>query len=256
MNLTNLIDELRTNILNDRSDRIEDSESDYLWTDATLVRYIDEAQRRLAAEGFVIRDGTTALITQVTLVAGQTVYPLHNTVIAVMSARYDVDTYDLRRGGHSIFNNFRQNDEDGWDLAQSASLSPGRPIAFSTDEQVSADGDTDDTFQIVNLRVYPAPSTAEAGDVIYLRVCRLPQDRLNVDTPEMSPEVPELHHIPMLDWAASLALRIVDQDGGNATASERFAKKFEMYIKTARRTALRKMHAPVTWGFGKSGWSW
>lgn len=256
MVLEELVDELRRNILHDRSDRIADSTSDYLWDDKTLVRYIDEAQRRLCAEGFVIRDATTQAVTQVTLVAGQSIYPLHSAVIAVMSAKYEDDNYDLARGGHSLFDNFRQNDQPGWDLSLAASIAPGRPVAYSTDEATSVDAD-DETHTLVNLRVYPVPSAAEAGKKINMRVCRLPLERLDVDLMEiMVPEVPEFHHIPMLDWAAALALRIVDQDGGNPQRAKEFAASFEAYVKKARRMALRKMFAPVTWGFGRAGWSW
>lgn len=256
MLLRELISELRNNILHDRSDRIADSTSDYLWTDETLVTYIDEAQIRLAAEGFVIRDGSNALVTEVTLAEGQTIYPLHPSVIAVMSARYDTDVHDLGRAGHSIFNQARTQEQWTWEATLATMVAPGRPSAYSTDEQVSADVD-DDTQMIVNLRVYPPPSAAEVGKKLYLRVARLPLDKLDLDYADVqSPEVPRIHHLPMLDWAAYLALRIVDTDGGNPSRAADFEKRFEVYVKKARKHALRKMFAPVAWNFGRAGWGW
>jgi hypothetical protein len=47
MELSDLLDELRNNILYDRSDSVS-GDPDQLWSDATLVRYINEAQRRFA----------------------------------------------------------------------------------------------------------------------------------------------------------------------------------------------------------------
>jgi hypothetical protein len=256
MTLEELIDELRRNILGDRSDRIPDSTSDYLWDDLTLVRYIDEAQRRLCAEAFIIRDGSTPEVTQVTLVAGQQLYPLHNTIIGVISAKYDTDVFDLARGGHSVFDLYRSPDTLDWQQVTALAQTPGRTRAFSTDEEVSTDAE-DDTRQLVTMRVYPVPTAEEAGKKIYMRVARLPLERLDLDFAEVQiPEVPELHHLPMLDWAASLALRIVDQDAGNPKASKDFAATFENYVRKARRTALKKMFAPTGWGFGRGGWSW
>jgi hypothetical protein len=73
MKLGDLLSELRLNILNDRSDRI-DGDSDYLWTDETLVRYINEAQRRFACRSLVIRDATTPEVVDVVLETGVTEY--------------------------------------------------------------------------------------------------------------------------------------------------------------------------------------
>ena len=49
MNLGDLLEELRENILHDRSDRIA-GDTDQLWSDRTLVRYINEAERKMARE--------------------------------------------------------------------------------------------------------------------------------------------------------------------------------------------------------------
>jgi hypothetical protein len=53
-------------------------------------------------------------------------------------------------------------------------------------------------------------------------VCRKPINELVLNNLEAVPEVPEDHHLDMLDWAAYLALRIVDQDSGNRTRAKRF----------------------------------
>jgi hypothetical protein len=252
MNLEDLLSELREGILHDRSDRIEGS-SDYLWTDASLVRYIDEAQRRLCRLGLVIRDSTTAEVVQVTMVAGQDQYTLHESVIAVVSGRYDDDANDLARSGHSIFNQFRQPNIHDFGTYP-ATTQTGRPLAFSTDEETAADDN--ETRTRVVLRVYPTPTSAEAGDILHLRVCRYPLERLNVKRLKLYPEVPEEHHIEMLDWAAYLALRIVDQDAGSPVRANEFRASFEDHARRARSNTMRKMFAPTGWAFGRGGYSW
>lgn len=255
MILSQLLSELRRNILYDRSDRT-DGDSDQLWDDATLVRYIDEAQRKLAREGLVIRDGSTTEVTQVTLVAGQHTYPLHAAVLAVVSARYDTDQPDLKRVGHWFLAGYQMPDTNYFDVNQVSTLTPGRPLAFSTDEEVRTNSEENDAAGIVALRVFPTPTAAEVGKKIYLRVIRMPIERLDKDHGKLTPEVPEEHHLEMLDWAAYLALRVQDQDAGNSSQAEKFETRFMATVRRAQRTQMRKLFTPQGWGFGRSGWSW
>ena len=100
MNLTELLQELRENILYDRSDRVAGADP-FLWSDATLVRYINEAQRRFARQSLIIRDGSNNEATLVTLRDGVTEYALHPSVMGVLSARFAGDTADLARAGQA-----------------------------------------------------------------------------------------------------------------------------------------------------------
>jgi hypothetical protein len=252
MKLNELLDELREGILNDRSDRV-DGTSDYLWTDARLVRYIDAAEQRFAIQGLVIRDGGTDETCLVTLVEGQTEYPLHEAVLAVVSAKRETAVTDLARVGHALLGAYRAPD-DSWDAATLTAMSPGAPLAYSTDEGVSAQ--YDDSMSQVILRVYPAPDADAAGTTVRMRVVRKPIERLVVTKLGATPEIPEEHHLEMLDWAAYLALRIVDQDAGAPKRAAEFAQSFQVHVNNARKTAMRKMFAPLPWGFGRSGFSW
>src|SRR5574343_1086299 len=255
MILSELISELRRNILYDRSDRT-DGDSDQLWDDDTLVRYIDEAQRKLAREGLVIRDGSTVEVTQVTLATGQHTYALHSSVIAVISARYDTDQPDLKRVGHWFLAGFQVPDRDYFDVNLATTLTPGRPLAFSTDEEVRTNSDAGDSAGVMALRVYPTPTASENGKKVYLRVIRMPIERLGKKHLKMTPEVPEEHHLEMLDWAAYLALRVQDQDAGNSSEAAKFESRFLATIKRAQRAQMRKLFSPQGWGFGRSRWSW
>lgn len=253
MTLGELLDELRENILHDRSDRVA-GEVDQLWSDATLVRYIDEAQRRFARKALVIRDGAHPDVTRVTLATGVTEYTLHQAVMAVMSVKVTGDSGDLARAGHAAFDAYRQPDTLYFDPSALAVMPAGRPLAFSTDERVT--DDDEGTQQAIVLRVYPEPSVAYNGVVLRLRVVRLPIERLSADNLQSIPELPEAHHLEMLDWAAHLALRIVDVDAGMPSRSREFRASFEDHVKAARDALMRKVFAPMQWGFGRSGFSW
>lgn len=251
MLLSELLSELRET-LGDVSD--ETGNGDYLWSDAKLVRYINEAQRRFASRALVIRDGTTPECCEITLVAGQSSYALHPAVIAVVSAKTEDSDVDLARTGHNALARWRQDDDWWLDPAQFSVLPAGSPLAYATDEGLG--GDDDETWSAMSLRVYPEPDAAAAGTVIQLRVIRKPLDELSTSNLSATPEIPADHHINMLDWAAYLALRVNDQDAGNLTRAKLFADSFEMHVKEARAMVMRKLFAPQPIAFGRNGWAW
>lgn len=252
MNLRDLLDELRNNILRDRSDQIS-GVSDYLWSDETLLRYINEAQRRFARMGLVLRDATTPQCCVVTLKANVTTYALDPAVISVISAKYPTDVGDLARAGHAAFGTIRPPDPYFVNPSSLDALPPGKVRAYSTDEEVR--GDDDGTMSVVTLRVYPAPTTAYATP-LQLRVNRLPLNDLSLDDLDAVPEIPEIHHIDMLDWAAYRALRIVDHDGGDPQRAAEFKAAFAEHIEEAKKAAQLKMFTPMQWGFGQNGFRW
>jgi len=253
MELGELLTELRENILHDRSDRIEGS-SDYLWTDETLVRYINEAQRRFARRGLLIRDGVTPEVTRVALQTGVTHYSLHPSVLAVTSAKLAGDRADLTRTNHRALNGYQMPDPPFFDADAYGYTTPGKPLAFSTDEYLSKD--EDDSVAATTMRIYPAPSADYNGTNVELRVVRLPLNTLTTADMCGIPEIPEMHHLEMLDWAAYLALRIVDLDAGTPDRAADFKQTFEENAGLARKVVLRKMFRPLGYKFGTNGFTW
>lgn len=253
MKLSDLLSELRENILHDRSDRVAGT-SDYLWTDATLIRYINEAYFRFAREGLVLWDKGNAPVTQVTLATGVTEYPLHESIMHVVSAKLTTDTGDLAVASHAPLNSYRAPNTVFFDPAQVAAWTDGKPLAYSTDEYLATTGD--DARSRVVMRVYPAPTATYNGDTIDLRVIRLPIEELTAANLQARPEIPATHHIEMLDWAAYLALRIVDDDAGMPSRAKEFAKSFAAHVAEAERLVRRKLHKPVKWQFGEHGFGW
>lgn len=253
MNLGELLQYLREAILNDRSDRVSGS-ADYLWTDATLVTNINEAQTRFCRRGLILRDGTTDEVTLVTLRTGVTEYPLHESILGVLSAKRTDQLADLTRVGHSVLAGYRNLSNSWVDPTDMFALAPGVTIAYSTDEALS-DSNADSFIQPV-LRVYPIPSTEQDGQTIRLRVVRKPLERFTVAAKSARPEIPEDYHIAMLDWAAHLSLRIVDDDAGAPRRAQEFAATFEQHVRDARVEVMRKLFAPMGHGFGRGGWSW
>jgi hypothetical protein len=266
MTLGELLGILRADILHDRSDLVA-GDTDYLWSKSTLVRYIDEAQRRFARRTLCIRDGTTPSITQFKTVAFQKNYPLDPSILAIISARFmgngswvngvwvgpqPEDKADLARAGHFQFDCYTIPDRYFFSPNELSTLPPGKPLAYDTDEFTTAN--KDGSMGIINFRAYPIPSALYAGCTIQMRVARLPK-HLTPDNTEVAPEVPEEYHLDLLDYAAYLALRIVDHELGDPERAQEFLTTFEAKVDLARREMLRKMFAPSVWGFGRSGFS-
>lgn len=253
MNLGELLDELRKNILHDRSDRVAGAD-DYLWDDRTLVRYINQAERRFARRTRILRDGTTPDVTVFKTAALKEHYALHPSILAVMSVKFDGDHADIPRAGHTGFQTYRQPDTYFFDAAQLSTLPPGKPRAYGTDEHL----DTDDggSLSVVSLRLFPKPDEKYAGLTARMRVCRLPLNPLTLDDLDAIPEIPEDHHLNMLDWAAYLALRIVDLDGGAPSRANEFKANFETHCVDAKNEMMRKTFTPMQWEFGRNGFTW
>jgi hypothetical protein len=252
MTLQDLLDELAQNILRDRSTIVSGPE-DYLWSDATLIRYIDEAQNILARKGLVLRDATTPDVTEVALSDGESQYTLHPSIIAVISAKIAGDKGDLARTGHSALSLVQRPDPHFFDPEYISTLPPGKPLAFATDEQIdSASGKSG----IVSLRTYPEPNADYDNVVLQLRVVRKPLRRLTEDDLSAEPEVPEDYHLALLDWAAYRALRNIDTDVGAIDKANTFKNEFEAMVAQARTDAMRKLFAPMHWGFGRNGFAW
>lgn len=248
MTLQELLDELKLNILHDRSDRV-DGTPDYLWSDETLIRYIDQAYRRFARRALCIRDNTMS----VTLQAGVSEYTLDASVLGIISAKYTGDVADLARAGHAQLDTYHMPDPYFFDPSQLSSMPPGKPLAYATDETIGLD-DNDSTSAIV-MRIFPVPS-ADYVQPVKLRVVRMPLEHLTSANMSAVPEIPEDHHLEILDWAAYLALRIVDVDGGMPALADKFKATFEESVALARNNTMRKLFTPLQWGFGRNAFSW
>lgn len=246
MKLSELLTELRQNVLGDRSDRIEGT-PDYLWSDDSLIRYINDAQRRFARRSLILRDKNFQTVSLIENVAD---YALDPQVIAVISAKFDGEQ-DLHRIGHSIFQQERGTDFAYWDPNSVAQVNPGKPGSFSTDETLIADDDV--TLKQIVLTVYPKPNADWAGQQLLLRLVRLPEKLTTLD---QSCELPEDYQLEMLSWAAHLAFMVPDRDTHNLDLARYHADKFDAAVKSARLETMRKLQPPTGFGFGRSGWAY
>ena len=249
MNLEALLGELRGNMLRDDAE-IATGPEDSLWSDETLVRYINDAQQRFARKTLSIRDNSTPKVVEVSLSAGVAEYVLDKSVLAVVSGRYDADTTDLARAGHSLLWTHTKVDPSWIEPNTLTEWTPGRPRAFSTDETLDVDVEG-----AIALTVYPTPSSTEDGKIVHLRVARLPLKEFTIDELEAESEIVKDYQLGMLNWAAFLALSNSDIDGHSAQADKREAQ-FDKLVRGVLRDVRRKMRVPIRFQFGQNGFRW
>jgi len=244
------LDELRNNILRDFSDQIAGT-SDNLWSNTTLLRYIKDGERRFARQTLCIRDSGTPAITQIRLRTGVVKYALNKAVFAVLSARYDTDTFDIQRSGHALVSQFTPPEFLTYDPSTGFNAQPGRPIAFYTDEMlVLAPGGQ------VTLSVYPPPSATEDGKILNIRTIRYPQTIYTVDNLNAESEIPEDYQLDCLEWAAYRALRHFDVDAGASAPADHHKDAFEAAVLLARKELKRTLFANTTFRYGQNGFSY
>ena len=248
MNLEELLSELRENLLRDNAE-LASGPDDKLWSDATLVRYINDAQQRFARKTLSLRDASTPEVTQVALATGIASYALHASVLAVISGRYSTDTTDLVRVGRARIMTTPKQDPAWFDPSTAAQMNPGRPLALSTDETLDVD------TKAVTLTVYPTPSATESGTIVYLRVARLPLDPFTLDTMDADCELDQDYQLDMLEWAAFRALRTSDIDG-HSDSAKAHESRFDDAVSEVLKDIRRKMQAPMQWEFGRGGFTW
>jgi hypothetical protein len=256
MRTDELLSELRHHMLRDVSDQVAGA-SDYLWSDNGLMEYINQGQTRFARQTKCLRDAVTPEICRFSTVVDQEFYTLNPRVVSILSIRMTGDTADLARAGHADLDTYRQPDTYFFDPAQLSSMPPGKPVAWTTDEGVFQE--TGGSYRAIQLRLYPIPTLPYSGIVGNMRVARLPLTKLSVSVPDAVPEVPEEHHMDILNWAAYLALRGVDLDvagGGAWDRAKEFRAAFDDAINDMKRDAQSKMFRPLQWAFGRNGFSY
>ena len=259
MNLGELLEELRGNLLRDVSD-LKIGRYDKFWTDETLVRYINDAHQRFARLSLCIHDSNyNSPACQVTLqsgveadgitpIVGGDTYTLHKSVLSVLSARHQDVGQDMvrltRETGITISNEFTET------FQLNTLTTIGMPTAFSTDEGM----DPTRNFAI-RMRFFGIPNATQIGKIVYMRVIRVPLKKLTFDDLECSHEVPEEYELDMIEWAAWRALRNWDIDSEDRTKAQSHADRFMEAVKECRRDIIRKTFPALHWTFGQNAFS-
>ena len=181
MNLLSMVTYLRDNILDDSGGQgvdwtnYSDTTFDSIqlrWRNEELVANINEAIKQVYRRTNPIKS-----VISLSIVSGTNTYSLPSYVLSVKNVK--------RGTGEEV--SVKELDEL-WHL-QDLYTRTGDPINFIVDSALNS------------IQLYPTPT---ASDTLKLIVYRLPLTDLTWDDNEVTPELREEYHVPMLFYAASL----------------------------------------------------
>lgn len=230
MQLKELLQHIASEVLQDRA-AVVSGPNKRMWSDATLVRYLNQAEQMFARQSYSLVDNSSSICT-ITLVNGTGEYAIDNSILQVLSVRMSDSGTDMTRVTHEKINNA---------IIVGALASPSYPWVWSLDEAAH------------KLRIYPVPDATAAANTLKLRVIRMPTTALSLSAQTAEPQIPSEYHLSLCDWVAYKALTHQDVDGSNRKEAMNFRAEFMASIKEARAAYKRLSQPPGQVVFGAWG---
>jgi hypothetical protein len=246
MKLSELLAHITGPMLDDRAVLISGT-NDQLFADATVVRYLNEAEKKLCRDAWVLEDFSpnNPTVTEIQLVEDTSLYPLHKSILHVKAARLDDTEVDLVRVGYDdnrLTPGWGHMDFDVWDINVSMQENPGRPQRYSVDMGTRT------------MRIRRKPDAAAALLKVLLNVVRMPLVALDVSLPDNTPEVPEEHHLELAQYAAGMCLaNTADIDAELRSLGTRWVREFNERCEAAKRDRERRQQSAPQFRFGAWG---
>ena len=243
MKLSELMDHVATHVLDDRTAMLNGA-PDEIWSEEALARYFRTAEDIFCRKAWVLKDNVTSAICSITLVNAQKDYPLHASILRVLSVKPNDSDIDLVRMSYEGMRpRLTPTGPDHFDVNVSYVDTPGRPYWYSTD--VSS--------RILRLRPTPDAAAVTAIGTIKLRVARLPLVALSHALPDNEPEIPDEYHMDLCDYVAGKALSHPNIDAEGKREAKDYLKMFFANVRSARGDIQVAEAAQPVWHFG--GWA-
>lgn len=196
-------------------DRLDDHNVPPLWSDDELNGYLSASVQQACIRTRMLQESVAPELTRIELIAGQALYTLHPSVLAIRSASL------LLAKRTCELTTTRQMDRDYPAYQVRTTDGSGRDTYLVLDEQKG------------HIRVWPtpqAPSDPLVPEVLVLSVWRLPTEIEAMDSDADEPVLPVHQHEDLIDWAEHLAYLKIDAEtrdvGRSNEAAGRFAAKF------------------------------
>lgn len=205
MNSTELIETFR--------EEMNDTAAPYLWSDALLYRYLNEAQEMFCRLTEGIEDSSTADICRLTITAGVDWYPISRKILKIREA------VDVGTGRPYPVMNMEKASEHGVVF----NGNPGPLKLFVTGLQKHM------------LRAWPMPAFSTT---VELRVFRLPLEAIT-DSGDQELEIDEQHHLALLMWVKARAYGKEDAETFDRRKADEYEVRFRNYCFEARKEQER-----------------
>lgn len=242
MKTSELIKHVAKDLLDDRTDMLS-GESDELFSDSLIAKYLTEGQRLLCRHAWVLEDTAASAATRLQLVAGKIEYPLDKSIMFVKSVRLSDSDVDLVRVG---YNDNRTTpgwpgnaQADYWDVNAPLLDTPGRPGAYSLDMGQRV------------LRLRRPPDATSSTLKLHLNVVRMPLKAIVAcGADDAEPEVPEEFHMALAEYAAGRCLAMPTVDASLRSLSKTYLDNFKTAVAEAKRDRQRFQQSEPRHRFG------
>jgi hypothetical protein len=225
-----------------RSD-VGDEKEPFLWTEADVQRYLDDAISEACDRARLIRDTTTAAICEITVTALTASYALDGRILHFERAKLDNSTVPLEITSTAALDasipavprTWRPRSSFGYWSAFGSSweTAKGRPNVIAIDREGAG----------WTGRLVPIPTS---DTVLRLHVFRGPLESLTEDADE--PEGIESRlHLRLLDWMKHLAYSKQDTETKDAIKAMDYADRFTLAFGgriDANQRRLQENNAP------------
>jgi hypothetical protein len=239
--LEEILDHLAHNVLDDRADLVS-GPPDSLWSDETLVRYLNKGVELFCRKAWAIEDddiGTDLVPSPCCVIPLQeniNRYALHKSVLRVLSCTpADTDIPLLWISFDLIVPRPQVTLPDYYVLPPVPMVEAAtRPGWYSTDNATRI------------LRIRPAPDAANTASIkqLNLRVARLPLVPLTVEDTQAEPAIPEEYHLDLCNYAAGMALMQANVDSEAKDEGAKWVQKYLDDLRSARNDRLKAQMAP------------
>lgn len=202
MNTTELLGVFRSEVF--------DLEQPYLWSDALIYSYIDDAQKQFCRDSYGIADSRKFTLSIVPDTQWYTISPLILKLRGAVdsSTGADVPVIPVEKMG-------------AYNMRFDGSSGPIRALVSGLEAN--------------RLRAWPVPNVAAT---LELRVFRLSADVVAGDDLEIAPQ----HHRHLLHWVKHLAYDVQDSETYDKNASDRYRAKHTAYCAKALNEQSRAAH--------------
>lgn len=209
-----------------RDELVDDDAQAYLWSDAAVLRYMNDAQRMFCRLTEGVEDSTAPDVCQLSVVPGTEWYTLSPLILKIRSAHRDDTGRDVQlvAAEHADSRGIRFDGSQGPLKALVSGLTKGK------------------------LRAWPLPNETIT---VTLSVFRMPLETITADNiGDAEFEIDEQHHEALLMWMKHRAYGKHDSEAFDKRRADEFEQRFINYCEQAKReqTRMRRPVGTVSYG--------
>lgn len=191
----------------------------YFWSDEEVASYLNHAQKEAAIRARLIYEVLDKDICSIDVIKGQPIYSLNPMLYELSHVSFKANS-DNQGSRISIMS---PEDMDGLCGTDWRERSGSPRFAVQADKW---------------LRLAPIP---DADGLLFIEGYRTPKQMNLVDADTVSPEISELHHEHLINWALHKAFSIPDAEGFDPARSDQAERDFTEYFGIRPDSDLRRI---------------